>query len=168
MLLTKLKACYLQRHHKNWYLHLFYFQNSTKLTAEKEFCVCKCLFKQPILHPFSLFIPFGLQHRRIFRFIGGELLQHSFSFHKISNNPTWQGRCCKENIEENVKTCARLSGLLIRSKKRWKAVWLNSLRLGFKPVMSSSYLSDFLVYSLFNFVHFHNLRFPCGHPIMRN
>lgn len=34
MLLTKLKVCYLQRHKKNWYLHLTYFLNSTELTAE--------------------------------------------------------------------------------------------------------------------------------------
>lgn len=128
-----------------------------------------CL-SNPCIHPFSLFILFGFQHRKIFGFIWGELLQHLFALHEISNNPTsWQGRCCKENIEENVKSCARVPGLHIQSKKCWKAVWLNSLRrLRFETLMSSSYLSNMLVYSLFKFVHFSNLRFHCGYSIMRN
>lgn len=35
MLLTKLKACYLQRRNKNSYSHLFYSLNSTEVAEEK-------------------------------------------------------------------------------------------------------------------------------------
>lgn len=149
----------------------FLFSKFHRIDSRKNNSVSAnvCL-SNPYIHPFSLFIPFGLQHRKIFRFIWGELLQHSFAFHKISNNPaSWQERCCKENIEENVKTCARVSGLLIQSKKCWKATWLNSLRrLRCKTFMSSSYLSNMLVYSLCKFVHFSNMIFHCGYSIMRN
>lgn len=127
-------------------------------------------FSNTYIHPCSFFIPFGLQCRKIFSFIWGELLQHSFAFHRIPNNPpSWQWHCCKGKIEENVETCARDSGLFIHLKKCWKTPWLKSLRrLRCKTFTSSSYLSNMLVYSLFKSVLFSNLRFHYGYSIMRN
>lgn len=130
MLLTKLKACYLQRHHKNWYSHHFCFLNSIELTAgKKHFCDCKCRFKQPIHRSFFTFYTFWLTAQKDFQFHSRWTTSVFICFPQISNNPSsWQGQCCKENIEQNVKTCARDSGLLIHLKKCWKAIWLHSLR----------------------------------------